>query len=239
MPVSSLFSPYSPLSRFLGKLADLMILNLLFIATSLPIVTLGASLTALHDTAMRLVTDECDSVSKRYLDTFRANLKQGTILGLACLGLLAVVGAWWVVAENLNVSTPVRVALWVAVILFGVRVISTVMFIFPYQATFENTPLEVLNTSRRLSARHPISSLTVALVTVLAVMVSIWYPIVVGWGIAWLAFGFAAVAFLNSITFVQVFRRYGAFPEPGPDTFESVPDPRHPPKDLPHAHPPR
>lgn len=211
--MANLLSPYSPLSRFLSKLADVMILNLLFIATSLPIVTLGASLTALNDTAMRLVTDDYESVSKRYFASFRSNFKQGTILGLVSLVLLAAVAAWWVVAENLNVSTGVRIVLWVGVILFGLRVISTVLFVFPYQATFENTVLEVLNTSRRLSARHAVSAFTVALVAVLSVVISLWYPAVVGWGVAWLAFGFAGIAFLNATVFVRVFRRYGAFPE--------------------------
>ena len=211
--MANLLSPYSPLSRFLSKLADVMILNLLFIATSLPIVTLGASLTALNDTAMRLVTDDYESVSRRYVDSFRSNFKQGTILGLVSLVLLAAVVGWWVVAENLNVSQGVRIALWVGVILFGLRVISTVLFVFPYQATFENTVLEVLNTSRRLSARHAVSAFTVALVTVLAVVISVWYPAAVGWGVAWLAFGFAGIAFLNATVFVRVFRHYGAFPE--------------------------
>ncbi|MGJ6980425.1 DUF624 domain-containing protein [Aestuariimicrobium soli] len=214
--MANLLSPYSPLSRFLAKLADVMVLNLLFIATSLPVVTLGASLTALNDTAMRLVTDDYESVSRRYLDSFRANFKQGTILGVICLLLLAVVGAWWVVAENLNVSTGWRIVLWIGVIWFGFRVVSTILFVFPYQATFENSVPEVLNISRRMSARHGVSAFTVALVSVLAVVVSVWYPIAVGWGIAWLAFGFAGIAFLNATVFVRVFRRYGAFPDTPP-----------------------
>ena len=58
-----------------------------------------------------------------------------------------------------------------------------------------------------------VAAVTVVLVAVLAVAVSIWYPAAVGWGIAWLAFGFSGIAFLNATVFVRVFRRYGAFPE--------------------------
>ena len=56
--MDTLFSPDSALMRGLTKVADVMILNLLFIATSIPVVTLGASLTALNFTAMRIGTGE-------------------------------------------------------------------------------------------------------------------------------------------------------------------------------------
>ena len=39
--MSSIFAPDSALMRILTRIADLMILNLLFIATSIPIITLG------------------------------------------------------------------------------------------------------------------------------------------------------------------------------------------------------
>ncbi|WP_203567719.1 YesL family protein [Aestuariimicrobium ganziense] len=208
--MSSFFSPYSPVARFGAKLADLMILNALFIVTSLPIVTLGASLTALNDTALKLVSDRYESVSATYLTSFRANLKQGIALGFSSAGLLLVVYAWWVVAENLRVSVLVRIVLLAIVILVAMRVLATLIFVFPYQATFENSVVEVLNNSRRMSARHPISALSVLITTLLPVVVTVFYPIVVGWGVVWLLFGFAGVAFANATVFARVFRRYGA-----------------------------
>ena len=59
--VASFFSADSALMRGLGTLADVIVLNLIFIATSLPVLTLGASLTALNFTAMRIATGECNS----------------------------------------------------------------------------------------------------------------------------------------------------------------------------------
>jgi len=207
--VSNLLSIDSPLVRFLTKLADLMVLNVLFIVTSLPVVTLGASLTALNHTAMRIVTDNYESVSATYLRSFRSNLREGSVLGLVGLGLLAVAGAWYVVIDNLRVSTPVRACLFVLFFLAVYRLLGTLLFVFPYQATFDNTVPEVLNNARRMSARHPFACLTVLLVSVPAILVSVYVPAVVGWGLVWLAVGFAGVAFLTGIVFVDVFRRYG------------------------------
>ena len=43
-----IFDMDSPVMRFLGRLADLMILNLVTLLCCLPVVTIGASLTAMH-----------------------------------------------------------------------------------------------------------------------------------------------------------------------------------------------
>lgn len=207
--MKAIFSENSPAMRFLSKTADLMVLNLLFVATSLPLVTLGASLTALNATAISLVTDRYDSVPRTYLDAFRSNFRQGTLLGLASLGLVAVVGAWYVVVDRADVDSLVRLLLFAVVLLLAYRVVGTLIFVFPYQATFSDSVGRVLNNARRMSARHPVAAFTVLVVTVLPIVVGVYYPQVFAWGIVWLAFGFSAIAFLNAIVLVNVFKKYG------------------------------
>src|SRR5690606_22021197 len=132
--MSTIFSQNSPAMRFLSKFADVMLLNLLFLATSLPLITLGASLTALNATAIGLVTNRVESVPGTYLQAFRSNFRQGTLLGLACLGLAAVVWAWYVVVDNAAAPALVRLGLFAVVLLLAFRVLGTVLFVFPYQA---------------------------------------------------------------------------------------------------------
>lgn len=207
--MSTIFSENSPAMRFLSTIGDLMVLNLLFIASSLPLVTLGASLTALNATAISLVTGRYDSVPRTYLEAFRSNFRQGTLLGLASLGLVAVLGAWYVVVDHAAVSSLVRFILLALVLLLAYRLVGTLLFVFPYQATFSDPVRRVLNNARRMSARHPVSAFTVLAVTVLPIVVGVYYPQVFAWGIVWLAFGFAAIAFVNAIVLVNVFKKYG------------------------------
>lgn len=205
----TIFSENSPAMRFLSKLADLMVLNLLFVATSLPLITLGASLTALNATAISLVTGRYDSVPRTYLGAFRSNLRQGTLLGLVALGLVAVVAAWYVVVDRADLDALVRLGLFAAVLLLAYRVVGTVIFMFPYQATFSDSLGRVINNARRMSARHPLAALAVLAVTVLPIVVGVYYPQVFGWGIVWLAFGFSGIAFVNAVVLVNVFKKYG------------------------------
>ena len=45
-------------TRFLGKVADFMFLNLLWIVCSIPIITIGASTTAMYSVMLKLVKNE-------------------------------------------------------------------------------------------------------------------------------------------------------------------------------------
>lgn len=203
-----LFDADSPLMRFLTRFADLMILNLLFVATSLPVVTLGASLTALNDSAMRIARGDDESTTGDYLRSFRRHLRQGTVLGFVVAGLALVLGAWYVVVGGLDAPVLAVVLLRALCFLAAFRLALVALYAFPYLARFENTTREVLDNARRLSARHPLGSVAVLAVTVLPVVLTAFYPRLTGYGLLWFLLGFAGVAFVNAFTFTSIFSRY-------------------------------
>ena len=77
-----------PVWEFLGKMTDVMILSLLFILTSLPVFTIGASLTALYIMMFRLSDDTEGSVIKGYFRAFKENIKRVTPVFLLMLFVL-------------------------------------------------------------------------------------------------------------------------------------------------------
>ena len=81
---SSLFNPEAPFWRLMSSLVDLLALSLLWVFTSLPLITLGASTAALYDAAARCVRQGKSGALSRYFSTFRRELKQGALL--SCLG---------------------------------------------------------------------------------------------------------------------------------------------------------
>lgn len=206
--MSRFFHPDSPLLRFLTRIADLMILNLLFVATSLPVVTLGASLTALNYTAMKIVADEHESVTGDYFRSFKANFRQATLLGLAVAFLVLVLGAWYVAVEILDLSAVVRFVLQAICYLVAFRVVLVALYAFPNLAKFENTVPEVLNNARKMSIRHLFASLAVLTATALPVVVTVFYPAATAYGLLWFLIGFAGIAFVNAGVFTAVFGRY-------------------------------
>lgn len=71
----------SPLMSLLGKLADLFFLNVITLLCCLPIITIGASLTACYYTALKIKRDE-GHVFRNFWNSFRENLFSSTVLYL-------------------------------------------------------------------------------------------------------------------------------------------------------------
>lgn len=217
---TGVFAQDSALMRILTRIADLMILNLLFLATSLPVVTLGASLTALNFTAMRIATDTDRSIVGDYVRSFRQNLRQGTILGL----LLALGGgalaAWYLIVTTAALPSLAVIALLAVWYLLAFMFVMTASYVFPYLARFEGGVGEVLRNARLMSIRHPLAPLITIVLSALAVVITIHYPQATGYGLLWLMIGFAGIALLGGALFARVFEKYAPTASPSPSAPE-------------------
>ncbi|MGN8025302.1 YesL family protein [Microbacterium sp. 22242] len=214
--MTSIFAEDSALMRVLTRIADLMILNLLFLVASIPLVTLGASLTALNFTALRIGTGECVSVSRDFFRSFRRNLRQATVILGIFVALGIVFAAWFLVVTRLVPNTLLQIlllAVWyVLVAVAGL----TALYAFPYLATFDDRTREVLRNARLLSWRHPLTSIVAVAVIGLATIVTIFSPQATGYGLAWFLIGFAGIALVNGVLFRRVFDRYIPAVAPAP-----------------------
>ncbi len=126
-----LFQYDAPLWRAVSTVGDLIVLNLLACICALPVVTAGASLTALADTSRRMAQGEGTAVWRMFLTSFRRNFRTASlawaVVGPVALMLLA---AWiFVQADELVVLK----ALVSAVLLLGFP------FLWSLIARFDNT----------------------------------------------------------------------------------------------------
>ncbi|WGT47560.1 YesL family protein [Tessaracoccus lacteus] len=126
-----LFQYDAPLWRAVSTIGDLIVLNLLACICALPVVTAGASLTALADTSRRMAQGEGTAVWRMFLTSFRRNFRTAS-LAWAVVGPVALVllAAWiFVQADELIVLK----ALISAVLLLGFP------FLWSLIARFDNT----------------------------------------------------------------------------------------------------
>lgn len=79
---SSFFNPQSKATRFLTALANLILVNFIFIITSIPVFTLGASVTALYRITIAIIAGDNPSVIKDYWKSFKENFLKATGLFL-------------------------------------------------------------------------------------------------------------------------------------------------------------
>ena len=194
----------NPIVRGISRLVDFVILNLLWLVCSIPVITIGASTTALFSVTLKLVKNEEGYIVKGYLKAFKENWKQSTALWsiflLADIVLIIDFSALKLMSDNL--ATFYRV-------LFGIMaclLFSAMIYAFGLQARFVNTVKNTLkNAVILVFARLPYTALllviTIAPVTVTFLTAQ---TLVIGF-IVWLFIGFAAVASLQSLVLRCVF----------------------------------
>lgn len=213
--MDTLFSADSVLMRGLTRIADVMILNFLFILTSLPVLTIGASLTALNYTAMRIGTGECNAVSTEYFRSFRSNFRQATGLALLLAALATVLAAWSHVLDTAALDAGTQLGLRAAWYILAFNLATTTLFAFPYLARFEGRTRDVLRNALLLGWRHLLTALATAAIVLLSIGVTVFYPHATGYGLVWLLFGFAGIAVANGFLFTRIFSKYVAASKPG------------------------
>ena len=202
----NLFSPDSKIMRALSRVGDLMILNLLFLLSCVPIFTVGAAVTALYAVCFRFDTKDEGYVLRGYFRAFRANFKQATILWLILLfcGAAAAFDAWLFLsfASALHYMSILFIALLLMVLLMT-------SMVFPLLSQFQNGNRNTLKNAMLLSLGYlPRSVLMVALA--LFPFALLWMDPDFFWyvGFLWIALYFSAVAYLNTKLLKKVFAPY-------------------------------
>ena len=78
--MSRFFNPDNPIMEFIAKIFDLILLNLIFIFSCVPIITIGASTSALSYVTLKMVRGEDPYIWQNFWKSFRQNFKQGTLI---------------------------------------------------------------------------------------------------------------------------------------------------------------
>lgn len=143
--MGKLFDIESPLMSGLNKLADIIILNFLTLICCLPVVTIGASVTAMHYVLLKIVRDEETYIIKGFFKSFKQNFRQATIIWVVEL-LIAVV---LVLDLRILVLGGDRFPAWFPMGLIGSMGLLYILgiMIFPILSKFDNTIIRTVKNS--------------------------------------------------------------------------------------------
>ena len=197
----------SPVMRFLGRIGDIIILNLIFVVTALPVVTVGMALSALYTVAMKLARGEDPSVLREYIRAFWRNRKPATIcwLIMAAAGALIFLDFRLAGAFGGTLYTVVRLLL---AMIFGVWML-TFLYLFPYIARFGNTVFHSVKNALFLSAAHLPSTVMMLVISIGLAVITLFTSRTFVIGTIWWFFaGFAAAAYTQSFLFCRIFSKY-------------------------------
>lgn len=199
-----LFNLDSPVMVFLTKVANLMILNLLTIICCIPIITVGPAVTALYYVTIKMARGDEPYIVKSYFKSFKENFKQATILWIVMLALIIVLILDWEVVVLMMSGTGakiMKVVLGVVTIFF----VMTALYIFPVLSRFENTIKQTVKNAFLIS----IMSLPKTAVIILIHLLPLGLLFLTIQALPFLfLLGMPAVAYLSSMMFVRVFKKF-------------------------------
>lgn len=190
--------------RALGKIGDMICLNVMWLICCIPIITIGASTTALYTVMLRMVKNEEGYIFRGFLKAFKSNFKQSTLIWL----ILLLLGIVWTVDFRVAGFMPgmAGIILRAIFLALGFILLSVMIYIFPLTARYENGIKATFKNALILTvAKLPYTFLMAAIV-VAAVFASLWSAFTLLFSLPlWLIIGGALIAWVNSYILRRVF----------------------------------
>ena len=171
--MADFFSDRNPMVRALTRICDIAILSFIWVIASLPIVTIGASTTALYYTTVKVFRRGKGYIFTEFKRSFVENCKQGIVMWLLLLFLFvlcfgnAYLSFYWISAA-IGVGlgkTLTGIYLGIALVLYGALV-----YIFPVLSRFILGKWALFRMALLLSLKHVGQSVLLILITTAAII---------------------------------------------------------------------
>lgn len=169
-----LFDIDGPVISFLDRLADLIILNILFFICSIPVITIGASLTALSTMTQKISRKEEGYIIRGFFKAFKQNFLQATAIWLILMALGTIFVLDFLILGNMG-GTPLYFVIQVVLILLAVIFLFEYAYVFPVLAKFDNTIKNTMRNALLLAMRYLPRTVALVLMTVLPVILMFYY----------------------------------------------------------------
>ena len=213
------FNYDNPIWRFVGRLGDMILLNVLWILCSLPIVTIGASTTALYYCTLKIVRNEDDGDIKMFFKSFKLNFKQATIIWIPMLLLgLLLVFDFTFFGSALAGTGAVRILLQGITIAMMVIWIFVFTYVWPLLSRFDNTVKNTVTNAAYMSIRYLGSTLSMLISDVIIIAVGYVALFYMAWITAFMVLmGYPLLAWVNSTMLDHIFEKYMPKTDPAKD----------------------
>ena len=160
----SIFEEGSPFIRFLNRMADLLIINLLTLLMCVPVITAGASLTAMHYVLLKLVRDEEGYIVRSFFRSFKLNFLQATAMWLIAVALYALMGSSLSMIIQNSGSYPI----WLpsAILVTAILLWTVMIYAFALLSRYDNSVFRTLFNAVSLTFGELLRSLEMLIITI-------------------------------------------------------------------------
>ena len=198
----NIFEEGSPVQRFLNKMADLLILNIITLLMCLPIITAGAALTAMHYVLLKMVRGEEGYILRSFFRSFKREFRQATVLWILFVALAALMASNLVMVLQGSGRYPI----WLpsSIVVVAVLELMFMIYTFAMLSRFDDSIYHTLLNAVTLTFAELPRSLEMAVITIIPLIaffrVSILLPVLI-------LFGLSVPGYACAMIYDPVFRK--------------------------------
>ena len=200
-----LFNLNTPVMHILGKIIDLVVLNLLFLICSLPLITIGATCTALYSVTLKMVQDEESYIIKDFFSSFIINFKVSTLSWLVVIFLGMTTSRYIQLIEHAFGGNASHLILFLLPLIACFSLCA--LYLFPYISYFEKTVSQAFKNAFIIA----ILNLPYTFLLIFVYAVAVWLFLLAEIELLWfigMLMGFSACAYATSMIYRRIFARY-------------------------------
>lgn len=202
--MKEIFATDNLFNEILTKIFDIVVLNILWLLCCLPIITIGASTTALYTVTMKMVRNRESGIVKSFFKAFKENFKGTVPATLIMLVTIAILVAdFHILGQSTDRLSAVAYGGCLVLLLIWVAIFG---YLYPLIAKFENTLKNTFSNAGKLAVINPLKTVAMVVLNVLPVawlMISPETFAYIFW--LWLIAGTGLVAFINSFILNSIF----------------------------------
>ena len=205
--IGGLLDNNSTFGKIMTRLGIIIGANLMFVLFSLPVVTIGPGMTALHYCMLKcLHEDSAINPFKTFWAGFKTNLKQALICSLAA-GAIAVILAVDIrfCSSQGGIFNIFKFACCALLLFLMIEMI----YLMPVMACFEDTIPHLLRNALFFASRRPLKMLLAAAIHIVPVVVTVidtyLRPL---YGFLWTVCGFGLIAMMMAELLIKDFEEF-------------------------------
>lgn len=165
-------SPENKFFSIMSKIGDFITLNLLFLITCLPVITIGASCCALYFSIKKRILDKESYIFHDYFSAWKGNFKNTTCIW--CFFL--ILSPAFLLFSRYFANHLTNLLAVAAYLIFLLCFLFTLMYVFPLQATFVNTPHRIIKNAFLTAVLHLPHTIGLLAATVIPISITWLFP---------------------------------------------------------------
>ena len=175
--MKGLFNYDGWLMQGLSKITDALFLGVLWLTFSIPVVTIGASTTALYYTVHKVLRKNNGTIWLVFWHGFKTGFKQSTLLFtvMVAAGLVVFFGLYYGYSMYL-VGAMEGLFLFV-LFLFDLMVLAWISYLLPYAARFNAPTKEILKNSAAIAFANIVPSIALVVIWVITWFLALNIPL--------------------------------------------------------------